>query len=244
MGDIRARVLKICDLTVDEDALVKPEGSEVSGTKKAIPCWAMLIEHPEGLILFDTGERDCEDGSSGGERLVEQLALCGAAPDQVRLVVLSHLHHDHAGNIHLFPNADVVVQSRELEVARAEVAEGKRGSIYRKEDISGEIRWRTIDGECDILPGIRLIPAPGHTEGLQAMLLGLERPMLVTSDACYTARNFGPPPRLPGVYQDAAKTLCSLGRLRDIAERSGAYVMFGHDAEQFSQMSLAPAFYA
>lgn len=242
MRGIRARVLRICDMTVDTDALVRPDGPGSGGAKTVIPCWAMLIEHPEGLVLFDTGERTCEDGSSGRERLVEQLALCGVSPEHVRLVILSHLHHDHAGNLDLFPDADVVVQRRELEVAQAEVAAGTPGSIYRREEVSGAVRWRVIDGEREILPGIRLIPAPGHTEGLQAMLLDLERPMLVTSDACYTARNFGPPARLPGLYRDASETLRSVERLRGIAGRSGAFVMFGHDAEQFSRMRHAPEF--
>src|SRR5439155_23294048 len=94
-----------------------------------IPVWSALLRTPEGLIVFDTGlhpvhvERpDATYGANpkmrvtmtGDDAIVARLARLGVKPDDVAIVVNSHLHFDHAGNNRAFPNATSVVQGDQL----------------------------------------------------------------------------------------------------------------------------------
>ena len=98
----------------------------------SIPVYCVLIDHPEGKILFDTGcHPDAMNGYwpsnlrscfpyyySDNQRLVNQLKLTGINPQEIKTVILSHLHLDHAGNSHLFRQADVYVHKKDYDYAK------------------------------------------------------------------------------------------------------------------------------
>ncbi len=222
------------------------------------PVWAAYIETPGAKLLWDTGLRaDCFTGGEpestkinipisrdDNESLEHQLSLCGVSPEEIDCVIMSHLHHDHAGRINLFKNAKIVVQRREMERARAETQINPMGT-YLKADIDIDANWKLIDGDLNLLPGVKLLSAPGHAEGLQCLQLELDNlgTALLTSDACYTSINWGPPMRPPGVLDDSRSYFSSLRRLHAIAEKTNATVFFGHDMAQFDTLRKAPEFY-
>ena len=239
-------ILPLRSIPVFCDDLIRPKaGVERSMRKVDIPAWALYIDHPQGRLLFDTGERYLEDRTLVYDLLMEQLDLCGVKPEMIDYLVMSHLHYDHAGKIECFKNAKVVVQKRELMDALYESHVVNPNGIYHKEDLSGVANWYPIDGEQELLEGVRLICLPGHTMGLQGVIISLPESgnWIITSDACYTTRNYGPPPRLAGVALDTDSCRASLERLHGLEREYHAKMLFGHDPVQFAQWKKAPEYY-
>ncbi len=162
----------------------------------------LVVEHPDGLILVDTGVGNKEDekfhdiygienaGIEGATQLEDALAQAGHGPEDVRWVVNTHLHFDHGGGnsaraagaagaagaggvLELaFPNATYVVQRGELEFARWD-NERIRASYFPDnfEPVDEAGKWRLVEGEVELVPGIRLVPTPGHTPHHQSVLV-------------------------------------------------------------------------
>ncbi len=159
----------------------------------------LLVEHPAGLVLIDTGLGNKEDAKfreiygvanegPGGRTLLEAaLAEAGHAPPEITWVINTHLHFDHAGGntwIDLeadpsrrtaqvtFPAAEYLVQTRDLEFAR-DANERTRASYlpHNYEPVSAAGRFRLLTGSSEVLPGITVRPIPGHVPGLQGILL-------------------------------------------------------------------------
>ena len=92
----------------------------------------------------------------------------------IDIVVNTHLHGDHCGGNHLFPNTPIYVQRQELDDAR-----GNEGyTILEWLDPPG-VRYVPVDGELELLPGLRLVPAPGHTRGSQIVVVATQGPPVV-----------------------------------------------------------------
>jgi glyoxylase-like metal-dependent hydrolase (beta-lactamase superfamily II) len=100
----------------------------------------------------------------------ETLGRLGTSPDKVDILIHTHLHYDHVGNDHLFENAAIYIQRRELETAAAPVY----GLYYHRPDIARFVNeyWNRVtllDGDEEIVPGIRSIFTGGHSLGHQAV---------------------------------------------------------------------------
>jgi len=154
----------------------------------------LLVEHPDGLVLVDTGIGNKEDakfvdiygvenaGIAGPTRLEDALAAAGHRPADVRWVVNTHLHFDHAGGNTLhqsdgsvalaFPEARYVMQRRELEFA-SHPNERTRASYLPPNfaPVAASGRLRLVDGEMEVLPGILLLPSPGHVPFHQSIVV-------------------------------------------------------------------------
>lgn len=238
--------LPLRNIPVFCDDLVRPDpGVERSTRQVDIPTWSLYIDHPQGKVLFDTGERYLEDRSVNYNLLLEQLALCDVKPEEIDYLVMSHLHYDHSGKIECFKNAKIVVQKRELMDALYESHVVDPNGIYHKEDLCPVTNWYPVEGDLELLEGIRLICLPGHTMGLQGMIVTLPKSgnWIITSDACYTSQNYGPPLRPAGVALDTDSCLASLEKLHRLEKEYHATMLFGHDPEQFAQWKKAPAYY-
>lgn len=262
---IRVYILSLGSLTCDTNALVAHQiratalDPEPRLKFEPFPVWGLYIEHPQGKILVDTGLReDCQSGGESenfpintpvtyreGEELIHQLQLCGVTPQEIDYVIMTHLHHDHSGRIGLFKNAQILVQRQEMIQALMETHTVTPKGVYLKADVDVDADWMLLDGDFELFPGIQLIWAPGHTEGMQCLLLHLEQEgaMLFTSDACYTKENWGPPTRPPGVLHDSKRYYTSIEKLRRIQAQTNAKVIFGHDMQQFNTLKKAPAYY-
>lgn len=140
-----------------------------------MPVNVHVIDHPEARILVDTGVREIHPLAADME---PRLYPFDIDPRSIDIVVNTHLHFDHCGNNHLFADKPICVQRRELEDARRI----KDYTIPEWVDPPG-ISYMVIEGEYQLLPGIRLVPAPGHSDGLQIVVIDTSpHPTIVGGD--------------------------------------------------------------
>jgi N-acyl homoserine lactone hydrolase len=132
-----------------------------------MPVYVHLIDHPDGRVLVDTGMTELHPAVADMDPrlrpLSEQADFDVAGID---MVVNTHLHFDHVGGNHLFAGRPIYVQRRELEDARTLDDYTIRSWV----DAPG-VTYSPVEGELGLLPGIRLVPAPGHTAGSQVVVV-------------------------------------------------------------------------
>ena len=138
--------------------------SEVFFDGGRLPGYCETIEHPAGLVLVDTGMIDTHPLIADEDWRAHPLPA--EIVERVTVVVLTHLHHDHCGGNRLFPGIPLHVQRRELELARGE----EPYTVPEWVDFPGAT-YVEHDGEAEIVPGIRVIPAPGHSDGHQVVVV-------------------------------------------------------------------------
>ena len=125
------------------------------------PVFVWTIDHPAGRVLVDTGMIDTrpEVEDMGPTPHPENI------PRDVAMVINTHLHFDHCGGNRLFPGVPIHVQARELADARS-----LQYTIPEWVDFDGAT-YVEHEGEAELLPGIRLLPAPGHSDGHQVVVV-------------------------------------------------------------------------
>jgi glyoxylase-like metal-dependent hydrolase (beta-lactamase superfamily II) len=155
---------------------------------------------PGGAFVIDTGftaEMAKERKRDYLRCPIESLKLIGVDPREVRDVVLTHMHYDHVGNFDKFPNARFHLQEREMAYATGRYMRYPRiCHSYHVEDVVGMVRLNfkgrveMLNGETEITPGIVLIPAPGHSDGLQFAKVHTKRGWVVlASDVTHFYEN-------------------------------------------------------
>ncbi len=200
-------------------------------------------------VLIDTGyPRDAPpDGPvhvAEGQDVVAELGGLGLRPEDVHYVVCSHLDPDHAGNHDLFPDAEFVVQRSHYELAQAGTVPrlGAAGAHWDQP----HLKYRMIDGDTELIPGIELIESSGHVRGHQSVLVRLPStgPVLLAIDAIPMAAALDPEQRPVFPFDlDADDLRRSTRKLVDLARREGALIVHGHDGPQWSSLRVAPAYY-
>ncbi|KAM0226505.1 hypothetical protein ACHAQD_000427 [Fusarium lateritium] len=225
---------------------------------------AALLYHPDaGLILFDTGS--CEDviASWGKESmectsrnwdkkvhgLPEAIKATGAGDiSDVKAVVLSHLHCDHAGGLEHFIDSDVEIWCHEDEFKNAfwTTATGIEQGTYRPDYLLVDrFNWKTFSGPTfEIFPGFNLHLCPGHTPGGIAAELEFEETgcVILTGDAFHIAENYelGIPPG--AITRDFNAWHRSRLYIRNLAQKKKAKVVLGHDVAYFRALKANPGF--
>ncbi|WP_171162219.1 N-acyl homoserine lactonase family protein [Streptomyces sp. I05A-00742] len=155
---------------LDLGCFVRPASETGGPTARVEPAVAYLVRHPRGLILFDTGIGAGSPETDAHYRprrrgLPEALAAVGARVEDVTLVVNCHLHFDHCGGNPLFAGKPVLVQRAELAAAR------RTGyTIDALVDFPGAV-YEALDGEAEPVPGVHVVPTPGHTPGHQSLVV-------------------------------------------------------------------------
>ena len=217
----------------------------------------LLVEHPEGPVLIDTGLGNKEDpkfrdiygienaGVHGATQLEDALAELGVQPGDVRWVINTHLHFDHAGgntwrgadgSIGLsFPNATYVVQRHELDFA-GRTNERTRASYLPPNfaPITAASRWHLADGNVSILDGIHARLTPGHVPWHQSLLIeDSAEGLLFLGDVMPTAAHC-PLPWIMGYDLEPLRTLESKRQLMKEAAAHEWRLVFEHDPEVLS----------
>ena len=210
----------------------------------------LLVEHDDGLVLIDTGLGNKESakfidiygvvnaGIRGPTQLEDALSAAGFRPADIRWVINTHLHFDHAGgNTYRepggavavsFPNARYVVQARELEFARH--TNERTAASYLPPNFE-PVPFTPVDGEVEVLPGIRYLPTPGHVPHHQSVLIESagERGCFL-ADLVPTSAHL-PLPWIMGYDLEPLVTLESKRRVYQRAEAEGWLLWFEHDPE-------------
>ena len=150
------------------------------------PCLSHTIDHADGLVLVDTGM--IESTPELDEHFQPTVhPLPDEVVGRVEHVIITHMHFDHHGANRLFPGLPIHVQRIELEDARTLDDYTIREWI----DFPGA-NYVEHDGEAEILPGIRIVPAPGETRGHQIVVVETdEGPVLLGGDVGHTFRELG-----------------------------------------------------
>jgi glyoxylase-like metal-dependent hydrolase (beta-lactamase superfamily II) len=151
-------------------SFVRPAEETGTGAPRVEGVYGYLVRHPDGLVLLDTGIGRGDDGTERWYRprrvpLPRALATVGAALDDLSLVVNCHLHFDHCGGNPLLGGTPILAQRSELAVARA--------GDYTFTDLLDHpgSNYQALDGEAEPLPGVHVVPTPGHVDGHQSVVV-------------------------------------------------------------------------
>jgi glyoxylase-like metal-dependent hydrolase (beta-lactamase superfamily II) len=197
-----------------------------------IPALFWYIEGADQHILVDTG--------GSGEGLPENsqfgapwedvcsfekcLVRVGITPDDVDIVIQTHLHFDHALNTGKCRKAKVYVQKNEL--AQAKDPHPLTAQMYRWFENTGkDLNYIVVDGDTKLMPGIELLSVPGHSPGCQAVAVNTSKGRAIITGFCSIRENFDPPPPLkslvpvicPGIHLNAVQAYESLWRVKNQA---------------------------
>ncbi len=221
------------------------------GKPITIPILMFLIDHPKGLVLFDTGVDTDRTGDPFLEapperRIDRQIRELGYRPEDVRYVILSHLHLDHVGCAPLFPDATFIVRRQELRAA------WWPDPYERGYDFDSLMRMRHLrylqpgnDEAFDVFQDGSLvcIDTKGHTEGHQSLVVSLAKSgkVVLAGDAAQVAENLrdSVPPGLCWSSQSAVESIQRLGHMA----AQGALVILGHELSALDTLKLSPDFY-
>ncbi|MER5914409.1 N-acyl homoserine lactonase family protein [Streptomyces sp. NPDC001982] len=217
----------------------------IPGLQAPVPGY--LIRTDDGrTVLVDTGA--ASDGGpvlvDEGQDVVSALARIGVRPEDVDTVVCSHLDPDHVGGHSAFPDAEFVIQREHYDLARSGTVPRLAASRPLWE-VPG-LRYRTVEGDTELLPGVELIASGGHVPGHQSVLVRLEKTgaVLLAVDAIPMSAALDPDKRPVLPFDLDEKELReSTRRLVELARDDNALIVHGHDAEQWRTLRVAPEYY-
>ncbi len=219
------------------------------------PILAYLLETSNGRILYDVGcdytkiadpaERARHYDPSVFEwgvpdmreeqRIPHQLARLGLSVADIDVVFVGHLHFDHAGGLCDVRGPEVHVQEEELAVALS----GEDSAVF-VHDLSGDVPWKRMRGEYEIVPGVRAVSSPGHTVAHMSLYVEPERgkPIILCGDAADLSENLEHE-IAPGLCfrEREAEAVESIRKLKRLARDTGAELWPNHDMAFYRQLS-------
>jgi len=225
------------------------------GKRIKVPVAMYIIDHPRGLVIYDTGNAD--DVSDGGCAAYWGKALCesitpiqtrdevidrwlakfGYAVDDVKYVIYSHFHLDHAGNIEMFPKAKHVVQKEELKTAWWPEKWQSGPFVLKDYDETRDFDFMELSGDFDLFAdgSIVILDTKGHTQGHQSLLVRLPKAgtLILAGDAVYTPENEAG--TLPGISWNTFESMQSINRLKQLRDAEDGELWYSHGPEQYNQ---------
>jgi N-acyl homoserine lactone hydrolase len=239
-------------LTLDKSLLTS--GRDV-GKAVTIPVAMYVIQHPRGLVVFDTGNNVAVSGDgcvgywgqgvckavapkqAREEVIDQQLEKLGFKLDDVKYVIYSHMHVDHAGNLEMFKNAVNVIQRDELRFAWW--PEKFYAGFYNIKDYekTRDYKFMELSGDFDLFGDGRIVilSTPGHTAGHQSLKVRLPKTgtLVLTGDAIYTPENEAGVPA--GIAYQTATSMQSVERLKMFRDAEAGQLWFSHFMPQFEE---------
>jgi len=247
----RGMVYADSNFVLDADAVATYSEREPDHDYVAFATWSLLLETPDGTVLWDTGPHP--DAEAVWPRplfeafaytdvvdLPTALSEAGRSLDDVDSVVMSHLHLDHAGGLRRFEGTDVpvYVHRRELPYAYFSANTDEGSIAYLADDFDRDLSWQVVRGErARPFEGVELRHLPGHTPGLLGAVVESDPPLLIAGDAAYVAENYAGRPMSAGLLWSTRDWRESLARLRDVERERDAEVILGHDRERFEAIA-------
>lgn len=229
----KVKAIQVGLLELDRSAMTHFKGK---GEKIFVPVWCAGATDGVHKVVIDTGIRDIElyklsePGASQTPEQKTEVAIkriMGWDPEEVDIVINTHLHCDHSGANGVFKNATFFVQKKEWEEAFNPIVPEAPfyDTLCFDRDAVNYFQWEFLDGDAQILPGLCVITTPGHTKGHQSVLLDTEDGVVcVSGDICNVAENVNGNLE-PNIIVQVAETYESFKRIRQFAK----YILPGHE---------------
>lgn len=191
------------------------------GEKVMAPVYAWLIEGPGEPFLVDTGCSVKEAGTyspafvgEDGPPIEDSLKAKGISMSDIKTIIVTHLHVDHWLNAKRFPNAEIVLQEKELEFARNPHPALSR--LYNWDWYEG-LDFRSVNGDTEIFPGVEVILTPGHTPGTQSVSIKTQQGKMLICGFCSLDDNFSDDGDiLPGILANVFQAYDSIVKIRGL----------------------------
>ncbi|MEQ8858603.1 MAG: N-acyl homoserine lactonase family protein [Pseudomonadales bacterium] len=255
-ADVRLYVFDCGSLQIAEVAAFGLEEDDTPVRELFVPCY--LIEHGTGdttrRLLFDAGlplelagadQTELEPGmnASYARSLEAQLTELKLTPADIDYVAFSHLHFDHVGSAALFDSAEQLIQQPEYQAGFVDALPIYETSLFAP---LADSPRRLLNGDFDVFgdDSVRLLSAPGHTPGHQALLIRLEEtgPLILSGDLYHFRASRGLR-AVPVFNTDAAATRASMDRIEALLQAEGATLWIEHDQALADTLRKAPLFY-
>ncbi|GAB6037963.1 N-acyl homoserine lactonase family protein [Fundidesulfovibrio butyratiphilus] len=204
------------------------------GQPYTIPIYGWYLEGGNKRILVDTGEMrpvvsESREAAIGGKihTFAEGLARFGMTPADIDVVVHTHLHNDHCENDSLCENAVFYVHEKELEHARNPHPLDYRYNEEYIEDVVEAGQVVTLSEDAEIVPGLRMVHTPAHTEGGMSVFVDTPAGLTVITGFCVIRENLFPPKSVraremevipPGTCVNSYAAYDIVRRIRDAAD--------------------------
>lgn len=209
------------------------------GIKIKAPIISWLIEIGQQKILVDTGTNSPLETADHHKPLIRNtdqelpyvLKMKNVNPQEIELVILTHLHWDHCYNTELFPNAKFIVQDIELNYAMNPLP--LHAHAYDLAPIQAT-KFTTVSGSKKIMDGLTVLLTPGHTPGFQSVLLESEgRKTLIASDTLPLYENWANSSPIPnGGHYNLADYYATFDLIKNL---DADYILPGHDIRVFQK---------
>jgi N-acyl homoserine lactone hydrolase len=220
-----------------------------SGASLEMSSGCYLIEIAGGgRILVDSGmpaavHTPSAPPAASDRNVLERLAAIHLRPEDIHIVICTHFDIDHCGYHDSFPHAEFIVQREHYLLARG--GHPRFTGARAHWDHPG-LRYRLVDGDTTLLPGITLLETSGHVAGHQSVLVRLPRtgPVLLAIDAVMMRHTFHIERKAWPNDDNEAQLRASTKKLLELVEReSVALVVFGHDGQQWKTLKKSPEYY-
>ena len=193
------------------------------GTRIWIPIYVFYLKGSDKNILVDTGLEQFvvpdEVGKTYGFDVLEfedALATVGLEPEDIHVIIHTHLHNDHCENDYKCRNADVIVQRSEYEFMKHPHPLDHR--YYP--DVLDDVKVVLVDGDTTLFDGIDVLLTPGHTVGGQTISVNTAQGKAMITGFCCNGKNFPKtgPAVTPGVHIDSTLAYDSIQRVASLAD--------------------------
>ncbi len=226
-----------------------------------LPIWCFVVEHDSGLIVIDTGiatnandrvyfppymplvQRAAYFDISREQEIDMQMRAKGLNPDDVHTVILTHLHQDHDGGLHHFPNADFIVSQAEWNVATG--LKGRMGGYLNQRWFDGFVpktitfdsgAYGAFDSSYRLYDNLVLVPTAGHSVGhLSVIYIENDVQMMVIGDAAYSESALVDG-TTDGVTNNISLAEDSMARLRQTSQMQTSVILPSHDPESAQRL--------